>query len=67
VIPVALKSYHPYLYGHPRQENKIRKSMEIAAFKVKSHNLPVLTFGHSNLNSLSYRSPFDANSIVLDS
>ena len=24
--------------------------MEIAAFKVKSRNLPVLTFGHSNLN-----------------
>ena len=24
--------------------------MKIAAFKVKSCNLPVLTFGHSNLN-----------------
>jgi len=38
--------------------------MEIAAFKVISHNLPVLTFGHSNLNFWSYRSPIDANSIV---
>jgi len=26
--------------------------MEIAAFKVKSHNLPMLTFGHSNLNEV---------------
>ena len=34
--------------------------MEIAAFKVKSRNLPVLTFGHSNLNIWSYRSPIDA-------
>ena len=41
--------------------------MEITAFKVKSRNLPVLTFGHSKLNSWSYRSPIDANSIVLDS
>ena len=41
--------------------------MEIAAFKVKSRNLPVLTFGHSNLNIWSYRSPIDANSILLDS
>jgi len=40
--------------------------MEIAAFKVKSRNLPVLIFGHSNLNIWSYRSPIDANSIVLD-
>ena len=38
--------------------------MEIAAFKVKSRNLPVLTFVHSNLNIWSYRSPIDANSIV---
>jgi hypothetical protein len=37
--------------------------MEIAAFKVKSLNLPVLTVDHSNLNILSYRSPIDANSI----
>jgi len=29
--------------------------MEIAAFKVKSRNLPVLTFGSSNLNIWSYR------------
>jgi hypothetical protein len=41
--------------------------MEIAAFKVKSHNLPMLTFGHSDLNILSYRSPLDANLILLDS
>jgi hypothetical protein len=41
--------------------------MEIATFKVKSCNLPMLTFGHSNLNILSYRNPFDANSIFLDS
>ena len=41
--------------------------MEIAAFKVKSRNLPVLTFVHSNLNIWSYRSPIDANSIFLDS
>jgi len=40
--------------------------MEIAAFKVKSRILPVLTFSYSNLNNLSYRSPFDAQSIVLD-
>ena len=37
--------------------------MEIAAFKVKSRNLPVLTFGYSDLNIWSYRSPIDANSI----
>jgi hypothetical protein len=49
-----------------RQENKIMKSMEIATFKVKSRHLPVLTFGHSDLNILSYRSPLDAKSIVLD-
>jgi len=61
VITVALKIYHPYLSRHLRQENKIRKSMEIAAFKVKSRNLPVLTYGHFNLNILSYKSPFDAN------
>jgi hypothetical protein len=41
--------------------------MEITVFKVKSRNLPVLTFGHSDLNILSYKSPLDANSIVLDS
>jgi hypothetical protein len=31
--------------------------MEITAFKVKSRNLPVLTFDHSDLNIWSYRSP----------
>jgi hypothetical protein len=31
--------------------------------KSKSRNLPVLTFVHSDLNILSYQSPFDANSI----
>jgi len=42
--------------------------MEILAFKVKSRNLPVLTFGHSDLNIWSYyRSPIDVKSIVLDS
>jgi len=41
--------------------------MKIAAFKVKSRNMPVLTFGHSDLNNWSYRSPIDANSILLDS
>jgi hypothetical protein len=41
--------------------------MEIAAFKVKSHNLPMLTFGHSNLNIWNYRSPIDTNSILVDS
>jgi hypothetical protein len=41
--------------------------MEIAAFKVKSRNLPMLTFDHSNLNIWSYRSPFDEKSIFLDS
>jgi hypothetical protein len=40
--------------------------MEITAFKVKSRNLPILTFGHSNLNILSYRNPIDANSMFLD-
>jgi len=40
--------------------------MEIAAFKVKFHNLPVLTFGHSDLNIWSYKSPIDANLIFLD-
>jgi hypothetical protein len=35
VIPVVLKISHPYFFGNLRQENKIRKSMEIAAFKVK--------------------------------
>jgi len=39
--------------------------MEIAAFKVKSRNLPVLTFGHSDFNIGSYRSPIDAKSIFL--
>jgi hypothetical protein len=37
--------------------------MEIAAFKVKSRNLPVLTFDYSNFNIWSYRSPIDVNSI----
>jgi hypothetical protein len=41
--------------------------MEITAFKVKSCNLSVLTFGHSDLNIWSYRSPIDAKSILLDS
>jgi len=41
--------------------------METAAFKVKSRNLLVLTFKHSDLNILSYRSPLDANLIFLDS
>jgi len=41
--------------------------MEISAFKVKSRNLPMLTFGHSNLNIWSYRSPIDANLIFVDS
>jgi hypothetical protein len=41
--------------------------MEITAFKVKTRNLPVVTFYHSDLNILSYRSPLDANSIVLHS
>ena len=40
--------------------------MEIKVFKVKCRNLLVLTFGHSDLNILSYKSPLDANSIVLD-
>jgi len=40
--------------------------MEITAFKVKSRNLPILTFGHSNLNILSYRNRIDANSMFLD-
>ena len=56
VIPMELKRQHPYLSGHLRQENKIRKIIEIAAFKVKSRNLPVLTFVHSDLNIWSYRS-----------
>ena len=36
-------------------ERKIKKkiSMEIAAFKDKSHILPVLTFSHFDLNILS--------------
>jgi hypothetical protein len=36
--------------------------MEIVVFKFKSRILPVLTFSHSDLNILSYKSPFDANS-----
>jgi hypothetical protein len=40
--------------------------MEIAAFKVKSWNLPVLTFVHSDLNIWSYRSPIYVNLIFLD-
>jgi hypothetical protein len=48
---------------------KIKKNKEHGnrSLKVKSRILPMLTFGHSNLNILSYRSSFDANSIVLDS
>jgi len=34
--------------------------MEIAAFKVKSCNLPMLTLGHSDFNIWSYKSPIDA-------
>jgi hypothetical protein len=41
--------------------------MEIAAFKVKSRNLPMLTFVHSNLSIWNYRSPIYANSMFLDS
>jgi len=41
--------------------------MEITTFKVKSRNLPLLTFDYYNLNILSYRSPLDAKSILLDS
>jgi hypothetical protein len=41
--------------------------MEIAAFKDKSRIMPMLTFSHSYLNILSYKSPFDANLILLDS
>jgi hypothetical protein len=41
--------------------------MEIAAFKDKSHILPISTFNHSDLNILSKRCPFDANLIVLNS
>ena len=41
--------------------------MEITAFKEKSRILLVLTFGHFDLNILSKRSPFDVNSILLDS
>ena len=40
--------------------------MEITTFKDKSCILPVLTFGHSDLNILSYKSSLDANSILLD-
>jgi hypothetical protein len=41
--------------------------MEITSCKVKSRILLVLTFGHSKFNNWSYRSPIDANSILLDS
>jgi hypothetical protein len=41
--------------------------MEITVFKVKSCILPMLTSDHSDLNILSYISPFDANLIFLDS
>jgi hypothetical protein len=41
--------------------------MEITSSKVKSRILPVLTFGHSKFNIWIYRSPIDANSILLDS
>ena len=40
--------------------------MEIIAFKDKFHILPILTFIYSNLNILSWRSPFDANKLLLD-
>jgi len=40
--------------------------MEITTFKVKSCNLPLLTFIHSNLNIWIYRSPIEANSIFLN-
>jgi len=40
--------------------------MEITAFKVKSRNLPVLTFVHYDLNIWSYRSLIYANLIFLD-
>ena len=41
--------------------------MEITVFKVKSCNLPVLTFNHPDLYIFSYKSPLDTNSILLDS
>ena len=41
--------------------------MEITAFKVKSCSMLVLTFGHADLNILSYESLFDTKSIFLDS
>jgi hypothetical protein len=40
--------------------------MEIIVFKVKYLNLLVLTFVHSDLNILSYKSIFDVKSIGLD-
>jgi len=40
--------------------------MEITAFKVKSRILPMLPFGHSDFNILSYKSSFNATSIFLD-
>jgi hypothetical protein len=40
--------------------------MEIVVFKFKSRILPVLTFSHSDLNILSYKSPFDANSFFFE-
>jgi len=43
--------------------------MEIIVFKFKSRILSVLAFSHSDLNILSYKSPFNANSFffILDS
>ena len=40
--------------------------MEIAAFKVKSCNLPMSTFVYSNFHISSYKSPIDAHPILLD-
>jgi hypothetical protein len=43
------------------------RQANIHNFKVKSHNLLVLTFGHSDLNIWIYKSAIDANSMFLDS
>jgi hypothetical protein len=40
--------------------------MEITALKDKSRIFQVLTFGHSDLNILSYKSPLATNSIFLN-
>jgi coproporphyrinogen III oxidase len=50
-ILVELESVPFYKYIW--QEKYKRKGMEITAFKDKSHILPVLTFGHFDLNILS--------------